>query len=101
MADESEIALAVMRIASAQRNDVATFSRAKKEVPNLVNLDRQNLALSQTRRGEPMWYQLIRNIQSHHDTDGNFIQLGYLEHVPRLGYKITKSGKARLKSLGY
>ncbi len=98
MADESDIALAVMRIAASQPNNVATFYRSKKEIPNLVTLSNQNMAPSQTRPGEPMWHQLIRNIQSHHDANGNYIQLNYLRHVPRVGYQITQAGKAHLKA---
>ena len=101
MADESDIALAVMRIADQQKNGVATFPRSKREVPIIVKLDKQNTSPSQTRNGEPMWHQLLRNIQSHHKSVGNYINLGYLIHVPRVGYQITASGRKHLRSLGY
>lgn len=101
MADENEIAVAVMRIAASQANGIATFPRAKREVPNLVTLTTQNLAPSTTRNGEPMWHQLLRNIKSHYSADTNFIFLGYLQHVRGTGYAITKKGTAFLKANGY
>jgi hypothetical protein len=101
MADETEIAVAVMRVAANQANGVATFPRAKREIPNLINLSRQNLAGSTTRNGEPMWHQLLRNIKSHYRDDTNFIYLGYLQHVPGIGYSITKKGAAYLKANGF
>lgn len=101
MAEESDVALAVMRIAASQASGLATLYRAKREIPNLIALSKANLAQSATRPREPMWHQLIRNIKSHDKNDGNYIQLGYLEHVPRVGYKITKKGQAYLKASGY
>ncbi len=101
MADETEIAVAVMRIAAAQPNGVVTFPRAKREIPKLINLSSQNLAGSTTRNGEPMWHQLLRNIKSHYLDDTNFIYLGYLQHIPGIGYSITKKGAAYLKANGF
>ena len=34
----------------------------------------------------------MRNIQSHHVSPNNFINLGYLEHVPGGGLRITPEG---------
>lgn len=101
MAEEADVALAVMRIAASQANGIATLYKARKDIPNLIVLSKANLAQSETRPREPMWHQLIRNIKSHDKNDGNYIQLGYLEHVPRVGYKITKKGQAFLKANGY
>jgi hypothetical protein len=101
MAEESDVALAVMRIAALQANGITTFYKAKKDIPNLIALSATNLSQSIPRHPEPMWHQLIRNIKSHDKSDGNYIQLGYLEHVPRVGYKITPKGQAFLKKNGY
>ena len=101
MAEESDVALAVMRIAAGQPNGITTLHRAKRDVPNLIALSATNLSQSTKRPREPMWHQLIRNIKSHDKSDGNYIQLGYLEHVPRVGYKITSKGQAFLKANGY
>ena len=95
MADESDIALGVMRIAEAH-GALCTFKRAYREIPDYVQLSPDNLAESVTRRGEVMWQQLVRNIKSHDKSEGNFIAQGFLEHVPRVGYRITNEGKRYL-----
>lgn len=99
-ATENEVALAVMQIAAGRPNHLCTFNRARKEVPNYVILTAGDLARSTTRTNEPMWHQLIRNIKSHHQTDGNFINDSLLIHVPRKGYMVTKIGLANLKKRG-
>lgn len=91
MAEERDIAVGVMRIAASQ-GGLCTFKRAYQEIPSLVVLSPDNLAASVTRPGELMWHQLVRNIKSHDQTEGNFIAEGYLVHVPRVGYRITAAG---------
>jgi hypothetical protein len=98
MSRENQIAKAVMQIAAGQSNGLATFKRCYAEIPNYLTLTSTEKALSPTRPGEPMWHQLVRNIQSHHDADGNFIDRGLLIHVHRTGYQITDLGRKWLKS---
>ena len=93
MSRENAIAKAVMQIASSQPNGLATFKRCYAEVPNHVRLTTAERATSVTRPREPMWHQLVRNIRSHHDADGNFLDRGLLRHVPRVGYEITPAGR--------
>lgn len=100
MAQEKHIAQGVMQIAAAQASGVCSFRRARNEIPNHVKLSAANLAPSQTRPGEPMWHQIVRNIKSHDSASGNFIADGRLVHVPRVGYEITKLGRSYLKSKG-
>jgi hypothetical protein len=87
MADENDIARAVEQIALAN-GGLCTFKRAYREIPTYVTLSATNAAPSPTRRGEPMWHQLVRNIKSHDKTPGNFIYSGRLVHVPKVGYRI-------------
>jgi hypothetical protein len=96
MAQEKHIALGVMKIAASQASGICTFKRAYNEIPNYVNLSAANLAASQTRPGEVMWQQIVRNIKSHDKTSGNFISDGYLVHVPKVGYAITGAGRRYL-----
>lgn len=93
MSRENDIAKAVMQVAASRPNGVATFTRCYAEVPNHVALTAAERSLSVTRPGEPMWHQLVRNIQSHHDAEGNFIERGLLRHVMRVGYEITPAGR--------
>lgn len=93
MATENDIAIGVMRIAAGSTTGIATFKRCRLRIPQLVNLTADNLALSGTRPGELMWHQLVRNIKSHDQVEGNFIERGLLQHVPRVGYSITQLGR--------
>lgn len=101
MATEDNIALGVMKIAAAQVSGTCSFKRAYSEIPAHVTLSAANLAPSTTRPGEPMWQQLVRNIKSHDKNPGNFIERGLLEHIPRVGFRITNKGRKHLNNLGF
>ncbi len=94
---EEEIARLTVEIAAEQFNGVATFSQLRQEIPRRYNLSAADLQQSVTRPNEAMWEQKMRNIQSHHDAEGNFIYEGYLEHVPGVGYRVTDRGKKLIK----
>ncbi|HUZ33724.1 MAG TPA: hypothetical protein VMV19_16715 [Xanthobacteraceae bacterium] len=95
-ATENDVAFAVAQIAKTKPNDTATFDQCREEVPDYLNLSAADLAQSPTRPNEKVWEQQIRNIQSHHDNPGNYICEGYLIHVPKVGYRVTETGKARV-----
>ena len=99
MTTEYDISVGVLRIAATRSNGVATFKRCWNEISSVVHLSSAATAQSQTRPGEEMWQQLVRNIKSHHIAEGNFIYEGLLSHVPRVGYKITAAGQAFLNNL--
>lgn len=90
---ETRISVGVLKIAAAHPKGIATFNRCRAQIPNLVKLTAADVAPSQTRNGETMWHQIVRNIKSHSDAEGNYIAEGYLEHIPRVGYRITKAGR--------
>lgn len=94
---EERIAAGVLKIAAAHPKGKATFNACRAQIPSLVNLTSDDLAPSPTRSGEPMWHQTVRNIRCHHAEDSNYIARGYLEHIPRVGYRITPAGQARHK----
>lgn len=93
---EWDISQAVLRVAARMPNGTASFRRLYSEIPNEIKLTAADLKPSQTRNGEPMWHQIVRNIQSHHEAEGNAIAEGYLKHVPRVGYQITEAGRAHI-----
>jgi hypothetical protein len=92
MADERDVSIGVLQIAAANGGR-CTFERAYQDIPNYVRLSPENLAPSLTRPGEPMWYQIVRNIKSHDRSPGNFIADDYLTHMPDVGYDITIDGR--------
>ena len=93
---EHDIAIAVMRVAKRQAHGLATFKRLYAEIPDEIKLTNADLAPSTTRNGEPMWRQIVRNIKSHDGIEGNAIYEGWLEHAPRVGYKVTKKGAKQI-----
>jgi hypothetical protein len=97
---ETKIALGVLRIADAQSSRVASFRRLYDQIPVVMKLTAADCAESETRPGEPMWHQIVRNIQSHHAAEGNYIAEGYLEHIPRVGYRITDAGRRFRRAKG-
>lgn len=99
-ATEPVIAHATLQIAATQANGVASFARLKREIPNYVKLTAADWKMSIKRPNEPMWHQIVRNIKSHDKDEGNYIHEGFLESVPRVGYRITNAGKKLLKSKG-
>lgn len=98
---ESDVATATLRIAAGRQDGTATFHRLRKELPDYLNLSAADRRQSLTRPNEELWQQLIRNIKSHHEVEGNIICEGYAKHLPRVGYKITDSGRRYLRRQGY
>jgi hypothetical protein len=94
---ENQVALAVCQIAANEPNRVATFARLKREIPQRLNLSAEDRIQSATRPNEEMWEQLIRNIKSHSEAPGNYIKEGYLEHLPKIGYRVTRAGLQRAR----
>lgn len=90
---EEDVAVVVIQIASERPNGVASYQRIRQELPRRYKLSSADLAQSVTRPNEAIWEQKIRNIKSHFRSPRNFIYDGYLEHVPRVGYRITDRGQ--------
>lgn len=94
---EERISYGVLQIAAAHPEGIASFRRCRSQIPIMVELTASDLAPSSTRPGEPMWHQIVRNIKSHDKEDNNYIARGYLEHLPKRGYRITRSGRLHLE----
>ena len=75
----------------------ATLSSLKKRIPGKVKLTASDLVQSDTRPNEPMWEQRLRNIKSHHKTEGNYIAEGYLTAPSKGRLRITDAGRKRVK----
>ncbi len=94
---EEEVAMLTVEIAAEQATGIASFARLRREIPTRYDLSAADLQQSVTRPNEAMWEQKMRNIKSHFEAEGNFIYEGYLEHVPRVGYRVTDAGRKLLK----
>ena len=96
---EFEMSTAVLRILRDTPGGWMNLDDLRNQVPGYTELTEGDRALSDTRPGEALWEQLLRNIQSHKENPNNFINLGYLEHVDGGGYAIPDAGREFLESL--
>jgi hypothetical protein len=85
-----------MRVCATKPGGEASFDQLRAEVPNYLNLSADDLSESQTRPGEALWEQQLRNIQSHHKSPGNAINLEWLVHIQDYGYRITDIGREQI-----
>jgi hypothetical protein len=89
---EQEIGEAALEVLYATPKGTATIREIKERIPHHVNLSAEDLKPSQTRNGEAMWEQQVRNLVSHRKVEGNIIAEGLAEYSPgRLA--ITDAGK--------
>lgn len=96
---EFEMSIAVSRILRDTPGGWMNLEELRHQVPGYIELTEGDRTLSDTRPGESLWEQLLRNIQSHNANPNNFIHLGYLEHVEGGGYAITDAGREFLERL--
>lgn len=90
---EREISIAVLQILIGCPSGAATLPELRQQLPHHIAFTDEDNELSDTRPAERMWEQVLRNIQSHHDTPGNFIYEGLLRHLDGGGYAITAAGR--------
>jgi hypothetical protein len=102
MAKTSEpvLGLAVMQVLASRPNGQANVRTLIHNVPDYVNLSKEDHESSGTRRLEEMWEQRVRNLKSHDKVSGNVIAEGYVEHVGRGLYRLTKAGRLHLQNKG-
>lgn len=93
---EAEIAEAVLKILVGTATGDASLGYLKARIPDYVKLSAADLEESETRPGEPMWEQRLRNIKSHYKTEGNYIAEGYLTAPSRGRLRITDAGRKRV-----
>jgi glycine cleavage system pyridoxal-binding protein P len=89
---ENEFAELILQILKEKPSGEASFSELIEEIPNRITLTEGDQKSSDTRTGEQIWEQRVRNITSHKDSQKNYIFRGYLESIPD-GLRITDLGK--------
>ena len=90
---EYEMSVAVLRYLHHQPDGEASQEELRAAMPHYIDLTDGDMEDSPTRPGEQRWEQIVRNINSHKASPNNFIHLGYLEHVPGGGLRITQKGR--------
>lgn len=60
----------------------ATIAQIRRALPQHAALTPRDRAPSNTRPGEELWEQQVRNIVCHRDSDGNFIKEGRIRWSP-------------------
>ena len=98
-AGEDRMSIAVLRMAATRPDGEITLQELKDGMDNEVGLIADDLAESETRPGEPLFHQIIRNIVSHKDVPGNVIADGLLEHTGKGHFRISDAGRRHLARL--
>lgn len=93
---ESEIAEAVLSYLVGLPSGEATIADIKRHLRRSFNFTAADKEQSPTRTNEQMWEQLVRNIVSHRNSDGNYIHDRLLEYRPRR-LAITDAGRNCIK----
>ena len=96
-AGEADLSKSVLDVLDEQPSGQASIATLNREIRQRHPLSPEDWAPSKTRRNESLWEQIVRNIKSHDKVPGNIIREGYAEAV-KGGYKITKSGRLRVKA---
>lgn len=95
---EAQMAPIVLKILQASPTGIMSIDAIITQVPNFTTLTSGDLKPSQTREGEALWEQIVRNIRSHSNDPGNYIHEGYISEVDG-GLQITFSGRAKAQTL--
>ena len=99
---EAEVGRAVLWILTSMPGGVATVAELILELPDALELSEADRAPSETRPGEEMWEQQVRNLVSRRFTAGNIICDGYAVYLQaERKLMITPAGRLKLHRLGY
>ncbi|MCH4560373.1 hypothetical protein [Mesorhizobium jarvisii] len=93
---ENELAEAVLSILALRKSGEGEFSNLFQLIPKILPLTDEDMAQSDSRPAEHIWQQRLRNITSHKNAEGNYINAGFLEEIEG-GLKLTHTGRARAK----
>lgn len=97
---ESEMRIGALQVAR-KNGGFATTAQAKAEIDEFVGLTAQDHAVSRTRKGEPMYYQIVGNVVSHEGSSYSIFRKGYaVRDEANDGFTITDAGRAYLTNLG-
>ena len=96
---EYEMSIVVMKFLEQQPHGEATQQEIKDSITDSGALKEDDKEGSPTRPREQLCDQIRRNIVSHRNNPTNFINCGYMEHMPDGRLRITGKGRRFMKSL--
>jgi hypothetical protein len=97
---ESEMRIAALLVARSKPNGFASTTEVKAEVGNYITITPQDRAISKTRSGEPLYYQIVGNVVCHQGSSRSPFSRGFA--IRRAdGLEITQKGRDYLTSLGH
>lgn len=97
---ESEMRIAALLVARSKPNGFASTTEVKAEVGNYITITPQDRAISKTRSGEPLYYQIVGNVVCHQGSSRSPFSRGFAIRRND-GLEITQKGRDYLTSLGY
>ena len=97
---EADVGVAILRIASEQSSNIASYPLLRTAVPAFVEWDHEMMS-SRTPPPDEFWENLITSITTNRRAEGNILWNGYATHNPNSGFRITWKGVEFLKKKGY
>jgi hypothetical protein len=95
---ESDLVMPSLRLAASKPGGEITTSDLIVELTDLFNPTGKDEEIIPGRK-DTYFSQKVRNLISHRQGDGSFIENGYAEYTGN-GLRVTDAGKKLLKSLG-
>jgi len=97
---EADLLIPTLRILAAQPNGSMQTSRLIVELEQALNPQGEDAEILDGRQ-DTRFSQIVRNMVSHKETEGNIIAEGFAVHTGRReGLQITDAGRAYLASKG-
>jgi seryl-tRNA synthetase len=90
---ERQVSLAVLEYLAQSVSGEATVAELRQKLPSIIEMGAADFEASESRPGEPRWFQQIRNIVSHRNVDGSFISDGLLSYDGSGVIRITDKGR--------
>ena len=96
---EAEMRIGALLVARGKPNGFASTTQVKDEIHHFVGLTPEDQNLSKTRRGEPLYHQIVGNVVCHQGSSRSLFNRGYANREED-GLTITPAGLAHLAALG-
>lgn len=97
---ESEARILALKIAAQRPRRTASTEYIKGQIPQYIQLTREDLQPSKSRKNEERWQQIIGNVISHKATASGPFEMGYAVRTED-GLSVTKQGLSYLNNMGF